>query len=346
MKNYFVIALLPAMLMAGCSGKQTGQATVERVTNVRVTHPKTVRKPVMVSASGMLATRQEMKLSFKTGGIVQSVPVREGQAVRKGTMLASLDLSEIKAQVNQAEVGFEKAQRDLERAQNLYRDSVVTLETLQNAETAFELAKAQKHIAEFNLKYSFIKAPANGKVQKVLVEKNEMIAPGYPAIMFASTGNNWVVRIAVTDKDIVKVDVGDSATISMDAFPGEIFSAMVTETATVADPVTGTYEVELKLSVAKPEFRTGFIARVTVYPDSYLSGLWVPLESVVDVTDQTGYVFVADGTKAKKVQVTTAGLAGEGMLIQSGLSAGDIVITEGASYLEDGAGIKIITTIN
>jgi RND family efflux transporter MFP subunit len=346
MKKHIVLFLLTALFLAACSQKEPAATASERITRVRVIHPRVIRIPVTVTASGMLATRQEMKLSFKTGGIVRSVPVREGQTVAKGETLASLDLSEIQAQASQASVGFEKAQRDLDRAKNLYRDSVVTLETLQNAESAYELAKAQQRIADFNLKHSCIRAPSKGKIQKILVERNEMIAPGYPAILFASTENDWVVRIALTDKDIVKVDVGDSATIRMDAFPGEAFDAVVTETGAIADPVTGTYEVELMTSSVKQAFRTGFISRVTVYPDQWLSGFWLPMEAVVDMNDRTGYVFIADGSTARRVEVVTGGLVGDGVLIHEGLNEEDIVITEGASYLEDGSRIEIITTIN
>ena len=128
-----------------------------------------------------------------------------GREVSAGEVLAVLDLSEISAQVSQADIGLEKALRDMNRARNLYKDSVVTLELFQNAKSAYELAVAQKQIADFNLQHSRIKAPSDGKIMKILVETNEVIGPGYPAILFASTENDWVVRTPLTDKDIVKL---------------------------------------------------------------------------------------------------------------------------------------------
>ena len=121
---------------------------------------------IPVVTTGLLGTAREMKLSFKTGGIIKEIKVREGQSCTKGEVLASLDLSEISAQVNQARIASEKAYRDLNRARNLYRDSVVTLEQYQNARSAYELAKNQKDIADFNLRHSMIKAPSDGKIHE------------------------------------------------------------------------------------------------------------------------------------------------------------------------------------
>ncbi len=87
-----------------------------------------------------------MKLSFKIGGIIKNIFVDEGQRVYKAQKLTELDLSEIKAQVNQAQSAFEKAKRDLERMKRLYADNVVTLEQLQNAETGFEIVKSNLKI--------------------------------------------------------------------------------------------------------------------------------------------------------------------------------------------------------
>ena len=101
----------------------------------------------VIKTSGQLTTNDETILGFKTSGIVSSILVKEGDFVKKGQLLATLDLREINALVSQARHGYEKAQRDFRRVQNLYRDSVVTLEQLQNAETGLAVAKEQLEAA-------------------------------------------------------------------------------------------------------------------------------------------------------------------------------------------------------
>ena len=325
------------ILLTGC-GRADQQETEESTTIPVRAHAVEYREyKVPVRATGMLSTATEMKLSFKTGGIVSRIHVREGTSVRKGEVLAELDLREVRAQVNQAHIGLEKAQRDLDRARNLYRDSVVTLETYQNAESAWELAKAQVQIPDFNLEHSRIEAPSYGKIQKILAETSEVIAPGYPAILFASTENDWVMRASLTDKDIVKLSMGDSAKVYMDAFPGTSFRAEITELGTIADPVTATYEAELHILQPLPGFRTGFISRAEIFPSGIKRSMVVPMHSLIDATDNRAFVFILREGKAEKRWIRTGAILGEEVVVLDGLSEGELVITDGAKYLREGS---------
>jgi len=208
------------------------------------------------------------------------------------------------------------------------------------AQSAFELARAKKQIADFNLQHSRITAPSNGKIMKILVETNEVIGPGYPAILFASTEDDWVVRVSLTDKDIVRLQMGDSARISMDAFPGYSFRAEVSELASVADPVTGTYESELLVMQAHPQFRTGFFSRADIYPAGVSKALAVPVEALMDASDRKAHVFIYSEDEAKpelgkvsKRIVRTGRILGEMVLVLEGLNEGEWLVTEGAKYL-------------
>ncbi|MBK8884570.1 MAG: biotin/lipoyl-binding protein [Bacteroidales bacterium] len=107
-----------------------------------------------VQSSGQFTTDDETMLSFKTGGIVDRIYVKEGDKIRKGQLLATLDLTEISSQVNQSQIAYEKAARDYNRIENLQKDSVASLEQLQNSKTGLELAKQQLAAAKFNLQYS------------------------------------------------------------------------------------------------------------------------------------------------------------------------------------------------
>jgi len=346
MRQLSLHIVLFLILFTAC--KQTVQKEIPESQVVKVlTHPveyREYKKPVR--AAGMLSTATEMKLSFKTGGIVSRLHVKEGRSVRKGEVLAELDLSEVSAQVNQARIGLEKAQRDLRRAENLYRDSVVTLEQYQNAESAWEVAKSQVRIADFNLEHSRIKAPSDGKIQKILVESSEVIGPGYPAILFASTENDWVVRVALTDKDIVKLTLGDSAKVYMDAFPGKSFKAEITELGTVADPVTATYEAELLILQSLPGFRTGFISRAEIYPSKLHRSLVLPLHALIDATDRRAFVFLTSEGKAEKKAIRTGDILGEEVVILEGLEEGEEVVTQGAKYLREGMLVEIVPNPN
>jgi RND family efflux transporter MFP subunit len=344
MKQITGCMVLAILALTGCRQEPEKKETAERAVSVEVYTVDSVAYKIPVRASGMLAARKEMKLSFKTGGLIREIPVEEAATVKEGQVLASLDLSEIRARVKQASVALEKAKRDLERAGNLYRDSVATLEQYQNARSAFELARSQKQIADFNLRHSIIKAPTDGKVLKILAEVNEITGPGHPVLLFASTAGDWVVRVPLTDKDIVKLTLGDSARVTMDAFPDEVFRAEISELGVIADPVTGTYEAELLVLTGKPRFRTGFIARAELFPAETGHGCYVPLEALLDASDDRADVFIVEDGRATRRGIRTGILMGGGIVVREGLKGGELVVTRGAAYLEEDTKVQVVHT--
>ncbi len=333
--SLWILAMV--ILCQGCQQKTAAPETRADRVDVSLQPVKTVEYKVPVRATGLLGTVNEMKLSFKTGGIIRKLSVNEGDDVKRGTVLAELDLSEVRAQVRQARIALDKSERDLKRAENLYRDSVVTLEQYQDVQSAYELAKAREKVAEFNLQHSRIIAPANGKVQKIMSETNEMIAPGYPVLLFASTEGDWVVRVTISDKDVVKLTLGDSARVIMDAYPDVRFLAMVTEIGTIADPYTGSYEVELSIYRPEASFRTGFFSRAEIYPAATLSALMVPLESLLDAQDNLASVYVWKEDQAVRKRIRTGGIQQGRVVVVDGLNEGDLVVTDGAKFIRPGS---------
>lgn len=331
-----------AMGLGSCQMKGDQQPKEQNPTPVEIIEVSEREYSIPVRTTGILATREQMKLSFMTGGIVKEVQAKEGLSYKRGDMLAVLDLSEVQATVDQARIGLEKAQRDLRRARNLYQDSVATLEQYQNARSAFEVARSSLQIAEFNLKHSSIGAPADGKVQKVMVEANELIAPGHPAILYASTEDDWILRASLTDKDIVRLSLGDTARLNIDAFPDRVFAGEVSELGTVADPVTGTYEVEVRLLQNNPLFRTGFFARAEIIPAMSGRSVMVPLECVVDANDRQAVVFVYSEGSVEKRNIKTGALVDRYLVVREGLSAGEKVVSRGAHYLKAGMQVTVL----
>ena len=123
-----IFSLLAIILISvSCSNRHQKPVSREQL-RVRVTKVIKDTMSLPVHTSGILVSSEEMKLSFKTGGIVEKIFVREGDRVKKGDILASLNLSEIKANAEQARNVYDKAQRDLKRVENLFRDSAATLE--------------------------------------------------------------------------------------------------------------------------------------------------------------------------------------------------------------------------
>jgi RND family efflux transporter MFP subunit len=336
--NTLYLTLFLLVLYACSSEKATDTATIEEQIPVKTQQvtAQTIAEPIITS--GILSSKQEIKLSFKTGGIIQSIQVDEGQTVKKGQLLASLNLTEINAQVSQAQQAFDKAQRDLNRAQNLYADSAATKEQVQNATTGMEVASASLQSAKFNRQYSTIYAPDNGRILKRYMESGELISPGSPVFVFASASKEqWILRTGVSDRDMVRMTMGDKATVTFDAYPGTEFSATVTEIAQMAEAAKGTFEVELTVDPQGKKLATGLVARVQVVPAHKTAAILVPIEALVEANGEKGFIYVLSNDKqtVKKTAVKIAGIYNNLVGISSGLQENATIITEGNNYLTD-----------
>jgi len=342
MRTRSLLFALMIIVSAGCKTREARDNPDEAVP-VKVTGIKTGHITIPVHSTGTLVSSDELKLSFKTGGIIADIYVKEGERVKKGKMLASLNLSEINATAEQAKNGYEKALRDYKRAENLYRDTVATLEQKQNALTALNVAQYTLEIVKFNLAHSKIFAPDNGIILRKLAKQNELIAAGYPVFVFGTSGKQWKVESGLSDKNIVKVNPGDSASVSFDAWPGVKFPAVVDQVGEISNPYTGTYKTELLLNATSYRLASGFVAAVDVYPFTDKSYTLIPVGSIVEADGKYGNVFyVTDSMTVKKNQIEIEALIGPKAAVKGIPEGVTEVVSEGAAYLKDGVKVKVI----
>jgi len=344
MKKIVITILLLAIIFTACKSDKEKVNTVAKAIPVKTAKVETKEISIPIHSSGKITSQKEVKLSFKTGGIVKHLFVEEGEAVKRGQVLAKLDLGEIQAKVNQAKAGYNKAKRDFQRVEALYKDSVVTLEQFQNVTTAMDVAKSNVEIAEFNLKHSQIIAPNNGKILKRFAEENELVGPGTPIIILGTSDNNWIMRVGLTDKDISKIKMSDKAKIKIDAFQNKIFDAKVTEIASAANPYTGTFEIELTITKTNSKLISGMIADVEIFPMRNGMKKIIPVSALIEANGSEGSVFIPieNNSKTKKVNIKISGMINNSVVVQNGLENVDEVITDGVEYLTDGEKIKIL----
>lgn len=340
--KYLHTIILTAMLYAACSNAGDAPAPESGASDeyipVRTALVETQSTALPISASGMLSSSGEQRLSFKIGGIVNKIYVDEGDAVRAGQLLATMDKTEIDAQVNQAKEGLAKTERDLARVEGLYRDSSATLELLQNATTARDVAKETVRIATFNQRFAEIRATRSGKVIKKLINEGEITGPGMPAFVIFETGpDDWVVRISVSDRDWARLSLGMRAQVRMDAYEGFVFNGKVSDLAVAADPASGLYPVEIKIAAQGKRFAPGLFAKVDITPSKSRAYAIIPIEAIVEGDGKSAFVFALkeDSVSVKKIPVQVAFMEGDKVLVSSGLEGVSEVVTAGAPYLSE-----------
>ncbi len=338
--------LLPLLALAGCTVPDAPAAQEAPVHQVAVRVAPVERGPLArpVHAAGRVGYSAETRLAFKVGGVVARIAVDEGDLVSKGQVLARLDPREIDAHLTEAESARAKAERDLERARLLNRDDVVTREVLENATTAAEVARAGAAAARVNRRFSEIVAPQSGVVLARLVEPGEVVGPGTPILVVGSAGTGRVVKAGVADRDVVRLAVGDTADVDLDALPGTRLRGTVSEIAPAATPTTGLFEVEVRIDGAAPALAAGMIARAAILPRATEPVTTVPLAALVDADGARGRVFAlaADRRHVVPHVVDIAFLVGERVALRGDLEGVAQVVSDGAAYLDDKSLVKVV----
>lgn len=311
--------------------------------------------------SGTARAGMESKLSFKVAGNVKRIAVKVGDNVTKGDLIGELDAKDYSLQVEQAKASLAQAQAQLRNAQaafkrtrELYANRSASKSEFDAARAAAESAgaavnasKKQVQLLRQQRGYTRLTAPVAGSIADVKVENNENVAAGQVVAVLTS-GKDIEVHVAVPEVVISKVKKGSKVTVSFDALPDKSFSAVITEVGVSSVGAGTTFPVTARLTKTDPAIRAGMAAEVTfefAKKDKGKKRIIVP--SVAVGEDRKGrFVFIVEkageGVGAVKRRVVEVGeLTGEGLEITKGLKDGDVVVTAGLRFLEDGIKVRL-----
>lgn len=337
----FIVAACSYALY-GCTNASTGEQEAAQLTPVRIASAYAGPAAPTIRTNGLLVNKDEIRLAFKVGGVIKRITVQEGERVRRGQQLAELELTEVNAQVEQSRQMADKARRDLDRGERLYRDQVISLEQLEDLKTQAAVARAALETAQFNSNYAAILAPADGTVLRKLAEDREVVAAGTPVLVVGAGSGGYVVRASLADREVVQVKLGDTAQVQLDAHPDAHLVGKVTERASAADTASGMFPIEVTLETTSLPLVSGLVAKVKLTPASANAHqlTYVPIGAIVEGDGYQASVYVLEGEHARRRPVQVAFIDNQGVALRSGVEAGETVITDGALYLEDGERVQ------
>src|SRR5690554_4319579 len=262
--NLKCISLMALLFLTACKGESDQGMVVEEFIPVYIAPLDKTKEKTVIEATGMFSTDNETLLSFKNGGIIERIYVKEGDFVKKGQMLASLNRTEINAKAEQLKAALAKAERDYKRAEKLYKDSVATLEQFQNAKTGLDVIEQDWNTLQFNLRYSQIYANTDGYILLKLSQEGQIVGPGMPIFQMNGAGKgNWMVKVGVSDAQWAAISVGDSASITTDAFPDVLKSKVIRKSEGI-DPNLGTFTIYVQpTSIGDLPIASGMFAKVS-----------------------------------------------------------------------------------
>jgi RND family efflux transporter MFP subunit len=336
-------ALLIALLALACS-ESPPTASEQAPQPVRTASVRRATGAAPVRATGTIGGKEEARLSFKIPGYVERLLVDEGAVVVSAQLLATLKQEEASSRVTQARMAHEKARRDVARAEELHAAGVAPLRLVQDAQTQEEVARAGLAMARFDAQHAEIRAPSDGVILARLAEQNEMVAAGTPVLAFKAAAEGWIARVGVADRDVVRLQLGDTATVWTNAYPEHPLAGRVAQIAAAAAPATGTFDVEIAIAPDDVALFSGISARVEIAPRSAEPLAFVPLAALAAGDGDRAVVFTldGDGARALRREVRVAFLAGDEAALRGGADGLERVITDGVAWLRDGSPVRVV----
>jgi RND family efflux transporter MFP subunit len=343
-----VAALAVALVtLAGCSGEKPAEsaASTQRSVQAQTQQMQASEVLAITATTGSVVALDSVRVASRLMGYIRNIDVVEGQAVKAGQRLFSIDPLDIEGAVeqarlglNQAEVAMKDAKADYERFDALYKDEVVSRQNFEKMKLNYDIAasraaqaKAGLGTAQGQMRYATVTSPINGVVTQKLANEGDIAAPGHPVLMVEDPAH-LQVQTAVSEELYRGIKIGQSVMVEIDG-QDKALSAKVARLSPAADPMTHTYTI--KLDVAAPGLRSGAFARV-LFPTGKRSVLVVPVEAVMDRAGITG-VFVVDAQGSAQYRMVRLGKPEGGLVeVLSGLNPGERVVIGNAKAVNNG----------
>lgn len=341
------------MALGACTGEGDKKQTNNDAVPVVVGRVQRVQERETISVSGTISTpNSPAEVSFLVSGKVIFVGPREGDYVKRGQRLASIDptdyelnLAAAKAQTNMAEVAYKRAEDEHRRMKMLYdskslapNDYLKFKAAFESAAQQYEQAAASEKLSRKRLSDGTLCAPTSGYIAKRLIEPGDMAAQGHPVFEIVQM-DPVEVNVGVPETDVHLVRIGQKAAITVPALPGKSFGGTVRIINVSADPNSRTYMT--RITVANPEhlLRVGMVAEASIRGDRTASMMTLPGDVVVRDPQGATQVFVyypdQKRVYAKRVEIGAA--INKDVQVKSGLSGDELIVLAGQMRLRDGS---------
>lgn len=352
---FITSTLLAVSLVSGC-GKHVEK--VEDVRPVRAIQLSAAQQQVMAEYSGNVQARVESQLGFRVAGKIQARKVDVGTLVKPGQVLMQLDPQDLRLAQAQAEANFKAAKSnfeladfELKRFQELRKTNAISQSALDGKNTAFESAKANFEQAQAAYKsqsnqaaYATLSSDVEGVVTAINAEVGQVVAAGIPVVQVAKAGELEVV-VGIPENNVEIIKRATQVEIRLWASSKEVMTGKIREISPMADAATRTFIAKVSLLNPTPKqaalVKLGMTASVQFAlntPDAFVK---VPLTALYQEKGVTS-VWLIEKSVVKLVPVQVGGVSGNDILLTSGVTSGQTVVTAGVHVLNPGQHVSII----
>ncbi|MCC8088049.1 MAG: efflux RND transporter periplasmic adaptor subunit [Rikenellaceae bacterium] len=331
-KNAGLLAVLA--LMTSCGGGNTTVVEEVKLPVVKTTTAVTGTVENKEEFTGTIQPYKNNKISPNVAGRIEKIHVEVGDRVRKGQLLVEMD----KSQLLQSRVQLDNLTADLDRYRNLYNEGGISKQQLDQMETQVNVAQHAIDNLEEN---TSLLSPVDGIVTERVYDPGDVYSASEERILTVMQMDRVKVQVNISETYFPQVYVGMPVEVTLDVYPGEIFTGSVSLIYPAIDAATRTFVTEITIPNGDMKIRPGMFARVALnFGD--MEKVLVP---DVAVQKQMGsnerYVFVVENGAARRRVVNAGRIIGSNIEINSGISAGEQVVIAGMQKLLDGTEVEI-----
>ena len=349
------LVLTAAMLMA-CGDEPVPEAK-EVVRPVKLMTINQGGDATTLEYPGKVTATQSVELGFEVAGKIVELPISDGQAVNKGSLLGKLDDADFIAARDAAEANRKAAESAYERARRIFDQGAGSQAEVDSTLRDIDVAKQQLIKAQKALDDSTLRAPFSGQVSRKIADNFQNVQAKQPIALLEDI-SSLEIDVNVPEQDFSRMKPGltleqrtkrGRPEIQISTLPGSKFPARLISFETSADPVTRTYLASFAFD--NPDdinVLPGMTAKVILHlradksSDSGISGLLIPATAVVTDTDGSAYVwrYDAGGSQVNKAVVTVGDMSGASIRVLGGLQSGDRIVMAGAAHLHEGMKVR------
>lgn len=325
-------------LITGCGNQKELSETVSKV---EVERAVSYDGLITTSYTGVVEEKIKTPLSFLAVGTIENIFVHEGQHVRKGELIASIDAASAKNYYNMALLQEQKAQDAYNRFKPLNEKGTIPPIQMVEIQTALNQAKANTEIAKKNLKDNNLYAPSSGTIGKIYLTQGMNTGPGVTILDLLDI-NTVYIKIPVPEGEISSFKQGVQALVVIPAIPKNV-EGEVMEIGVNADLLSHAYPVKIEITNSGLLIRPGMVCTATVDSESNKTGFLVSAKALQKDLSGGQYVFVVDeNNRAVKIVVQTISLIEDKVLVSGNLTRSALVVISGQEKLKPQMKVSII----
>lgn len=291
---------------------------------------------------GVVESENQLDVSFLAVGTIEKMYVNEGQKIVKGQLLASINRTSLQSSYELTLASLKQAEDAYRRLSAMYQSNSLPEIQYVDAKTKLEQAQASEVIARKSLHDAHLYAPQTGIIGKKYVESGANVMPGTPVYQILDI-NKVKVKAAIPEGEISNIELGTACTVNISALGTQTFHGKIIEKGVIANPVSHTYDIKIKLDNAQGIIMPGMVCRAYLnLAKAGTSDIVVPIKSVqVDVNGKRFVWLKGRDGRAKLREVKLGKLADNGVIISEGLQEGDELITDGYQNVSEGVRVTV-----